>query len=165
MPRTATSTTRETSSRKTASPDAVALLKSDHRAVEELFSQFEATEASAKKKALAGRICDALRVHTRIEEEIFYPACREAGVEEDLLDEAAVEHQSASRLIDQIAAGRPADDLWEAKVSVLKEQVEHHVEEEERRGGLFTKARAAGVDLKATGDRMARRKTELESRS
>lgn len=141
--------------------DAVALLKADHRKVEELFDKFEEAKGDGQKKKLAEQICMELTVHTKIEEEIFYPAC-EGAVEEDLLKEAYVEHDGAKVLIAEIEAGGPDDTFYEAKVKVLSEQIEHHVEEEEKRvEGMFSQARKAGVDMDALGDRMAARKAEL----
>lgn len=141
--------------------DAVAMLKADHRKVEELFDKFEKTRGGDKKKALAEQICMELTVHTRVEEDVFYPACRGA-VEDDMLDESYVEHDGAKVLIAEIEAGGPEDDFYDAKVKVLSEMIEHHVEEEEKRvEGLFSKARKAGLDLDALGDRMAAEKSEL----
>lgn len=141
--------------------DAVALLKADHRRVEELFAQFEAAKGDGKKKAIAEQICMELTVHTRIEEDIFYPAC-EGKVEEDLLKEAYVEHDGAKVLIAEIEAGGPNDEFYDAKVKVLSEQIEHHVEEEEKRvEGMFSQARKAGLDMDALGDQMAAEKAQL----
>src|SRR5687768_13822565 len=110
--------------------DAIALLRADHALVEDLFSQFEKARDSARKQTLATRICMELKIHTTIEEEIFYPATREAlPKQEDLLDEAQVEHDSAKELIAQIESGKPEDDLWDAKVTVLSEYIKHHVKE------------------------------------
>ncbi len=154
-----------TSSRKRASagvaPDAIRLLKDDHREVEAWFEDFEKTASASRKQKLANQICLALRVHTKIEEEIFYPACREAGVDESLMDEADVEHDGAARLIEQIEAGAPGDDHWDAKVSVLGEMIKHHVKEEEQRDGIFAKAKKAGLDLKELGAELKARKDEL----
>lgn len=141
--------------------DAVALLKADHRKVEDLFAQFEAAKGDGKKKALAEQICMELTVHTRIEEDVFYPAC-EGKVEEDLLKEAYVEHDGAKVLIAEIEAGGPDDEFYDAKVKVLSEQIEHHVEEEEKRvEGMFSQARKAGLDMDALGDQMAAEKAQL----
>lgn len=145
-----------------AKPDAIALLKADHREVEEWFEQFEKSRSDAKKETLAVKICDALTVHTTIEEEIFYPAFLDATGDEDLHDEAFVEHEGAKRLIDQIRAGGPGDDKWEAKVSVLSEMIKHHVKEEEKRDGMFAKARKADLDLDALGESMSARKKALK---
>jgi len=142
--------------------DAVALLKEDHRTVEELFSQFEKASGDNRKQKLARQICFELSIHAKIEEEIFYPAC-EGKVEEDLLKEAYVEHDGAKVLIAEILRGsEEGDEFYDAKVKVLQEQIEHHVQEEERRmEGMFGQARKAGLDMDALGDQLAERKAEL----
>jgi hemerythrin superfamily protein len=142
--------------------DAIALLKQDHRTVEELFAQFEKASGDGRKEKLARQICLELSVHAAIEEEIFYPAC-EGKVDEELLKEAYVEHDGAKVLIAEIeAGGEAADDYFDAKVKVLQEQIEHHVEEEEKRmEGLFSQARKAGIDMEALGRQLAQRKAEL----
>jgi hypothetical protein len=141
--------------------DAIALLKADHRTVEELFEKFEKASGDGAKERLARQICLELTVHAQIEEEIFYPAC-EGKVEEDLLKEAYVEHDGAKVLIAEIEAGGPDDDYYDAKVKVLSEQIEHHVEEEEKRmEGMFSQARKAGLDMEALGEQLLARKEEL----
>ena len=141
--------------------DAIALLKQDHREVEELFEQFEKASADGRKKTLAEKICLELSVHASIEEEIFYPAC-EGKVEEDLLKESYVEHDGAKVLIAEIIGGGPDDEYYDAKVKVLSEEIEHHVREEEKRmEGLFAQARKAGLDMDALGEQLAARKAEL----
>ena len=141
--------------------DAVALLKADHREVEALFEKFENASGDGAKQKIALNICQALTVHTELEEKIFYPAC-EGKVEEADLKEAYVEHDGAKVLIAEIEKGGPDDDYYEAKVKVLGEQIEHHVKEEEARmEGIFAQARKAGLDMDALGDRMAARKAEL----
>ena len=140
-------------------PDAIALLKADHRKVEELFEKYEKTRT--KKADIAKQICMELTIHTMLEEEIFYPACREAGVEADKMDEANVEHDGAKMLIAELEAGTPEDDFYDAKVKVLSEEIKHHVKEEEQRGGIFSLAREAELDLAALGEQMAARKEEL----
>jgi hypothetical protein len=144
------------------SQDAIALLKEDHRTVEELFKQFESAKGDGRKQKLAHEICLELSVHAAIEEEIFYPAC-EGKVEEDLLKESYVEHDAAKVLIAEIVAGEGSDDeFFDAKVKVLQEEIEHHVEEEEKRmEGLFAQARKAGLDMDALGEQLATRKQEL----
>lgn len=138
--------------------DAIAMLKADHRKVEELFGKFENTNGKATKQSLAEQICLELKVHTAIEEEIFYPACR-GKIEDDLVDEAYVEHDSAKLLINEIEAGGPDEEFYDAKVKVLSEMIEHHVEEEEKRvEGMFSQARAAGLDMDALADQMRQRK-------
>ncbi|HEU4956617.1 MAG TPA: hemerythrin domain-containing protein [Sphingomicrobium sp.] len=141
--------------------DAVALLKRDHRTVEDLFAQFEKASGNGQKQKLAEQICLELSVHASIEEEIFYPAC-EGKVEEDLLKEAYVEHDGAKVLIAEILAGEPSDEFYDSKVKVLQEQIEHHVEEEEKRlEGLFSQARKAELDMDALGAELAARKEQL----
>jgi hemerythrin superfamily protein len=143
------------------SPDAIALLKADHRKVEDLFAQFEAAKGDGRRKTLAEQICRELTIHTRIEEDIFYPAC-EGAVEEDLLKEAYVEHDAAKVLIAEIEAGGPDDAFYDSKVKVLSEEIEHHVEEEEKRvEGMFSQARKAGLDMDDLGARMAAEKQKL----
>ena len=141
--------------------DAVALLKADHRKVEDLFAKFENASGKSAKQKLAHEICTELKVHAQIEEEIFYPAC-EGKIEEDLLKEAYVEHDGAKVLINQIEAGGPEDDFYDAKVKVLSEMIEHHVKEEEQRlEGMFAQARKAGLDMDELGEELAARKAEL----
>ena len=141
--------------------DAVALLKADHRTVEELFAKFEKASGDGRKQSIAEEICKELTIHATIEEEIFYPAC-EGKVDEADLKEAYVEHDGAKELIAEIEAGGPDDEYYDAKVKVLSEQIEHHVEEEEQRiEGIFAQARKAGLDMDALGEQMAARKAEL----
>jgi hypothetical protein len=143
--------------------DAIALLKADHRKVEELFAEFEKTNGAKSKQKLAEQICTELKIHTIIEEEIFYPAC-EGKVEEDLLAEAYVEHDAAKVLIADIEEGSPDEEFYDAKVKVLKEEIEHHVQEEEKRmEGMFSQARKAGLDMDALGEQLAARKQQLMS--
>jgi hemerythrin superfamily protein len=144
-----------------AAQDAIALLKADHRQVEEWFEQFESTRSDSTKAQLAQQICQALTVHTTIEEELFYPAFLEATEEEDIHHEAAVEHDGAKKLIAEIEASGPQDDYFDAKVTVLSEMIKHHVKEEEKREGMFAKARQSEMDLAALGEQLAARKAEL----
>lgn len=143
--------------------DAIAMLKADHRKVEEIFAQFEKATSKSRKRQLAEQACLELKVHTAIEEEVFYPACR-GRIEEDLLDEAYVEHDAAKLLINEIEVGGPEDDFYDAKVKVLSEMIEHHVKEEEMRSeGMFSQARAAGLDMDRLADQMrARKATAME---
>jgi hemerythrin superfamily protein len=142
-------------SRKTASQDALSLLISDHREVKALFKQFDdlSDRSKVSKKKIADQICTALTLHTQIEEQIFYPAVRDAIDDDDLLDEAVVEHASAKELIAQILDMDPGDDLYDAKVKVLSEQIDHHVEEEEKE--MFPKVRRSKLDLIGLGEEMA----------
>ncbi|MEO8017467.1 MAG: hemerythrin domain-containing protein [Pseudomonadota bacterium] len=147
------------------SQDAIALLKADHRQVADWFGQFEKARNDERKLALATKICDALKVHTTIEEEIFYPAFLEATRDKDLHHEAEIEHDAAKKLIAEIEASGPDDDYYDAKVKVLSEMIKHHVKEEEQPGGMFAEARKSEMDLVALGEQMMARKGELESQS
>ena len=146
---------------ETKSQDAIALLKADHRKVEELFEQFEKARGDDRKQKLALEICKELTIHTILEEEIFYPAC-EGKVEDDMLKEAVVEHDAAKVMIAEIEAGEPSEDFYDAKVKVLQEEIEPHVKEEEQRGeGIFAQARDSDIDLDALGEQMTTRKEQL----
>ena len=145
----------------TKSQDAIALLKEDHRKVEDLFEQFEKAKGDERKQKLALEICKELTIHTILEEEIFYPAVK-GKVEDDLLKESFVEHDAAKVMIAEIEAGDPSDEFYDSKVKVLSEEIEHHVEEEEKpKEGLFAQTREADIDLKALGEQLAARKEEL----
>jgi len=144
---------------KTGPQDAIGLLEADHREVDALFDAFEASSDNAEKKTLADKICLALKVHTQIEEELFYPPAREKTGDGDLVDEAIVEHMGAKTLIAQLEAMLPGQPLYDAKMKVLAEQVRHHVEEEESE--LFPEARETKIDLDALGTKLAARKAEL----
>lgn len=153
--------TRSQKSRTANAPDAISLLKADHREVKSWFREFQRTTSGARKQKLANQICLSLTVHTKIEEEIFYAACREAGVEVDTMDEADVEHAAAKKLISEIKAGKAGDDHWNAKVHVLGEMIRHHIKEEESLGGLFSQAKRAGLDMEELGEKLQKRKTAL----
>jgi hypothetical protein len=159
--RTATARRAKARAPGAAGQDAIGLLKADHRQVEGWFEQFEATRSAERKAKLAGQICAALRVHTRIEEEIFYPAFLAATGDADIHHEAEVEHDGAKQLIAKIEASGPEDDYYDAKVKVLSEMIKHHVKEEEKRGGMFARARQSDMDLKQLGERLAARKEQL----
>ena len=138
--------------------DAIAMLKADHREVEDIFAAFEKASGKDRKQKLAEQVCLELKVHTIIEEEIFYPACR-GQIEDDLVNEAYVEHDAAKTLINEIEAGGPDEAFYDAKVKVLSEMIEHHVEEEEKRSeGMFSQARDAGLDMDALAEQMRARK-------
>ena len=143
--------------------DAIALLKADHRQVKTWFEQFENTRSADRKQALASKICNALKVHTEIEEEIFYPAFLAATQDTDMHHEAVVEHAGAKTLIAEIEAASPADDYFEAKVTVLSEMIKHHVKEEEQPGGMFAEARKSDMDLGELAVELKARKKELEA--
>jgi hemerythrin superfamily protein len=143
-------------------PDAIELLKQDHREVEALFSEFKKTSGEKTKEKIALKICTELKIHAIIEEEIFYPAIR-GKVEDADLDEALVEHDGAKMLINEIEASGSKADFFDAKVKVLKEEIEHHIKEEEKQwGSLFSQARKTDVDMDALGAQMAERKAELQ---
>jgi hypothetical protein len=160
--KTATTKTKARRTRRTGRRDplAVSLLKKDHRDVEGWFDEYEQLEADADKLALFNKIALALKVHTQIEEEIFYPEER-GDVEDDMLDEAYVEHDGAKKLIAQIEGMRPGDEYYDAKVKVLGEYIKHHVKEEEQPGGIFAQAKKGDEDLDAMGQRLKARKEEL----
>lgn len=144
-----------------ADPDAIKLLTTDHRTVEGLFADYEKASGASRKEKLARQICTELKIHTLIEEEIFYPALR-GKIEDDMLDEAFVEHDGAKVLVNDIEAAEPDEEFYDAKVKVLQEQIEHHVKEEEKqRDSMFAQARNTAVDLDGLGSQMAARKAEL----
>lgn len=163
--RTSNTTTRNTPKNMPKSAegvDAITLLTEDHDNVKSMFEQYEelGDRAHASKKKLATQICTELTKHATAEEEIFYPAVRAAGKEqEELIDEATVEHASAKELIAQILDMEPTEELYDAKVKVLGELIEHHVKEEEEE--MFPKARKAGLDLEMLGAQIAERKAEI----
>jgi hemerythrin superfamily protein len=155
-----------TSTKKSASgaqeQDAIAMLMADHKNVKKLFSDFDKLKddgSDEDKSAIVKRICNELKIHTELEEEIFYPAVRNAIDDSDLMDEALVEHAGAKDLIAQLEGANPYDDLYDAKVTVLGEQINHHVREEE--GEMFPRAKKAKVDTEALGSTMSKRKTAL----
>jgi hypothetical protein len=161
-PQTKTTKAKSGRTRRTGRRDplAVRLLKADHREVETWFDEYEQLEEEAEKLALFNKIALALKVHTQIEEEIFYPEER-GDVEDDMLDEAYVEHDGAKKLIAEIEAMKPGDEYYDAKVKVLGEYIKHHVKEEEQPGGIFAQAKKGDEDLDAMGERLETRKSEL----
>jgi len=140
--------------------DAIALLRADHKAVSELFDAYEHSTSPAKKRTLVAEICRELEVHTQLEEEIFYPAVKAALKDHELVPEATVEHASVKDLIAQVKGAEPDGEMFDAKVKVMGEYVQHHVKEEQTE--MFPKARNAGVDLVDLRDRMLARKEELK---
>jgi hemerythrin superfamily protein len=154
--------TAKKSARTPEAQDAIAMLTSDHKRVKTLFSQFDKLKdegSDEEKSAIVAQICNELKIHTELEEEIFYPAVREAIDDSDLMDEALVEHAGAKELIAQLEEASPDDDLYDAKLTVLGEQIDHHVKEEE--GDMFPKAKKAKVDTEALGARMLKRRVAL----
>lgn len=156
---TARKTARKTPRRATRAPDAIALLKADHKKVSGLFAQFEKSRSAAKKKALVEQICTELSVHAQIEEEIFYPAVKAALKDKELVPEATVEHASVRDLIAQVEGRNPDGELFDAKLKVMAEYVKHHVKEEQNE--MFPKVRNSRLDLAALGEQMAARKEAL----
>ncbi|HET8750007.1 MAG TPA: hemerythrin domain-containing protein [Sphingomicrobium sp.] len=146
------------------SQDAITLLKDDHRTVEKLFKEFEDAKGDGRKQKLAKQIALDLTVHFHLEEEIFYPAC-EGKVKEDQLKEGYVEHDAAKLLVAEIDGEDDADDdFFDSKVHVLQEEIEHHIKEEEKPGGIFSEARKSDLDMEALGEKLAARKNELTER-
>jgi hemerythrin superfamily protein len=152
---------KQTLKPRSDAPSAISLLKSDHREVDMLFSQFEKAAGSARKQAIVQKICDALTVHATIEEDIFYPPAREALKRsgEDLLDEAEVEHEGIKWRIELLKKMTPNDDLYDAEVKVLAEYVRHHVKEEER--SLFPRLRLSNFDNTGVGEKLAAKKEQM----
>ena len=158
-----------TSTKKDASgaqkQDAIAMLMADHKKVKKLFSDFDKLReegSDEEKSAIVEQICNELKIHTELEEKIFYPAVRKAIDDPDLMDEALVEHAGAKDLIAQLEDASPDDDLYDAKVTVLGEQINHHVKEEE--GQMFPKAKSAKVDTEALGATMLEQKMALREK-
>ena len=147
--------------RKSTKTDALAMLKADHDKVKKMFKDFEKLEAneSEEKAQLVRQACAELKVHTQLENEIVYPAVREAIEEDDLMDEALVEHQAAEELISQLEQMEPGDEMYDAKFTVLGEYVSHHIAEEQKE--MFPKAKKAKIDLAGLGEQMMARKQEL----
>ena len=147
--------------RTSARHNAINLLKGDHKEVKSMVEEFKKSRSDSKKADLAENICSALEVHARIEEEIFYPAAREAlrSSDEELIDEAQVEHGSVKEMIAKIKSATPGDAMWEAEVKVLGEYVNHHVREEE--GEIFPKLRKTSMDMDEIGEQLQQRKSEL----
>lgn len=154
-----TVTNTSATSKTPATKDAIALLRADHKEVSDLFADYEKTHSNAKKKALVAKICSELSVHTQIEEEIFYPAITTALKDKLLVPEATIEHGGIKDLIAQLEGAEPDGEMYDAKVKVLSEYVEHHVKEEQT--GMFQKAKTTSLDLVELGARMAARKADL----
>ncbi|HEY7379370.1 MAG TPA: hemerythrin domain-containing protein [Steroidobacteraceae bacterium] len=149
--------------RKPSGSDAIALLKSDHREVKGWFEQFKKARNEDRQAELAEKICMALKAHTTIEEEIFYPAFLDATEDTSMHHEAEVEHDGAKKLIAEIESNGSGDEYFKARITVLEEMIRHHVNEEEQRNGMFAKARASSMDLKELGRELQARKKQLLS--
>ncbi len=168
-PGEASTSEASTSQDNSSTQNAATLLKADHRQVEEMFERYQNAGDTQQKREIASQVCNALIVHTLLEEEIFYPACRQKGVKDDALDEAQVEHDGAKVMITELLLEQPDSDYFDAKVNVLSEYIKHHVREEEKSDGIFAKAKQAGVDMEGLGKHLADRKqqlaTEIEARA
>ena len=158
--------TTPTKTPSAARQDAIALLTQDHKAVQKIFKEFDKLKQNGgdadEKSELVKRACQELTIHAQIEEEIFYPAIRDGIEDEDLMDEAEVEHASAKELISQLESMDPSNDLYDARFTVLGEYINHHVKEEQDE--MFPKAKKAKLDLIALGEDMAQRKQELRAK-
>ena len=141
--------------------EATALLRADHKLVSELFREYRRTKGTEDKRAIVGQICDELTIHAQIEEEIFYPAVKEAIDDPSIIDEAAVEHATLKALISKLEGGAPGEEKYEALVKVLGEYVAHHVDEEQTE--IFPRARGSDLDMKELGARLAERKMQLKA--
>ena len=158
-----TTNTKAKSSSAAKSPvvaqDAIALLKADHKAVSGLFADYESARSSANKKSIVTQICIALSVHAQIEEEIFYPAVKQALNDHDLVPEATVEHATLKGLIAEVEGVEPDGDMFDAKIKVLSEYVKHHVKEEQNE--MFPKAKSTKLDMLELGAKLSERKKAL----
>lgn len=153
--------TKKKAARRTAAPPlAIKLLMDDHKTVDKLFRQCSRAARASERHAIVQKICAALTVHATIEEEIFYPEVRAALKQQDLLDEALVEHGSIKALVAALKSARPGDELYDGRVTVLKEYVKHHVKEEEEE--MFPKVKRAGLDLTELGERLQEAKEKME---
>jgi hemerythrin superfamily protein len=141
--------------------DAIRVLKSDHRKVEACFKQFNQAVADAERLEIATQICAILRIHTKIEEEIFYPAFLQLTHDAGRHHEAVIEHSAFMNLVEGIERSDPTDEYFCARVHVLAEQVKYHVKEEEKPDGMFAEARKAGMDLQWVGRTLQMRKQQL----
>ncbi len=154
---TAAKSVETTSPQKTK--EAIALLRADHKLVNDLFEEYEKTRSVAKKKSLVKQICTELTIHAQIEEEIFYPAAKKALRDKELIPEATVEHATLKDLIAQVEGVEPDGEMYDAKIKVLSEYVKHHVKEEQNE--IFPKVKASNLDLVELGAQLTERKEEL----
>src|SRR6185436_565757 len=135
------------------------LLRADHKLVSDLFAEYEKARSPSKKQQLVGQICTELTVHAKVEEEIFYPAVKQALKDKELVPEATVEHATLKDLISQVEGKEPDGEMFDAKIKVLSEYVKHHVKEEHTE--MFPKAKATKLDMADLGAQIAERKAEL----
>ncbi|MDP1667387.1 MAG: hemerythrin domain-containing protein [Methylobacter sp.] len=139
--------------------DATALLRADHKRVNDLFSEYEETHSIAKKKRIVEQLCNELTVHAQVEEEIFYPAVKRALKDKELIPEARVEHETLKSLIAQVEGMEPDDEMFDARIKVMHEYVKHHVKEEQNE--IFPKAKSTDLDMMKLGAELSQRKEEL----
>jgi len=139
--------------------EAIALLRADHKLVNDLFDEYEKARSPSKKKALVKQICTELSVHAQIEEEIFYPAAKKALKDKELIPEATVEHATLKDLIAQVEDVEPDGEMFDAKIKVMSEYVKHHVKEEQNE--IFPKVKETNLDLVELGAQLTERKEEL----
>jgi len=155
----ATAKNKEDKSTSSKPQDATVLLKTDHKRVSDLFSEYEETHSTAKKKQIVEQICNELTVHAQIEEEIFYPAVKQALKDKELIAEARVEHETLKSLIAQVEGMEPDGEMFDAKIKVMHEYVKHHVKEEQNE--IFPKAKSTDLDMMKLGAKLSQRKEEL----
>ncbi|CAG9931778.1 hemerythrin domain-containing protein [Candidatus Nitrotoga arctica] len=139
--------------------DAIALLRADHKLVSTLFAEYEKTRSNSKKKTLVSQICTELSVHAQVEEEIFYPAVKQALKDREMIPEAIVEHATLKVLIGQVEGIEPDGEMFDAKIKVLSEYVKHHVKEEQNE--MFPQAKSTELDMIELGGKIAARKKML----
>ncbi len=152
---------RKSSAKSTVGPDAITLLRADHKLVSDLYEQYEHTRSPAKKKTLVAKICLELSTHAQVEEEIFYPAVKAALKDKEMVPEAQVEHATLKELIAQVKDKEPDGEMFDAKIKVMSEYTKHHVKEEQTE--MFPKARKTKLDMNELGARMQARKDELRA--
>jgi hemerythrin-like domain-containing protein len=155
----ATAKSKEEKSTSSETQDATALLKADHELVSDLFAEYEEADSAKKKKQIAEQICNELTVHAQIEEEIFYPAVKQALKDKELIPEARVEHATLRSLITQVEDEEAGGEMFDAKIKVMKEYVKHHVKEEQNE--IFPKAKSTDLDMLKLGAKLSARKEEL----
>jgi hemerythrin-like domain-containing protein len=153
------SSTKKTTQRNSTTQDATALLRADHKHVSGLFAEYKKARSSENKKDIVAKICKELTVHAQIEEEIFYPAVQQALKDKTLVPEATVEHATLKALVAQVEGAEPDSEMFDAKIEVMSEYVQHHVKEEQNE--MFPKAKASKMDLMELGEQLAERKAEL----
>lgn len=156
---TATAPKKKNETRSPKAVEAIKLLRADHKLVHDLFEEYENTNSVKKKKELVAQICTELTVHAQIEEEIFYPAVKQALKDKELIPEATVEHNTLKQLIAEVEGKEPEGEMFDARIKVMSEYVKHHVKEEQTE--IFPKAKATRLDMEELGALLMERKEEL----